>query len=203
MRKRTAAAVAGTALTALLLTGCQFVTPQQTARSYTPSDGVNGQVGDVVVRNVFLVTEDGTSANVIGALANEADTDRTVTMQYSAGGATRSVTITVPGNGLVSLRPGPTRTDATTGSSEQVTLDGIRATRGALFPVGFAEGSASPLDLRLPVLTSSLPDYATLTPTPTPSTPPRRTPRPSDEATPLPTPSTSDDTLSPTEAPAP
>lgn len=197
---RVAASVVGTALVAIVLTACQFVTPQQTTRSYTPSDGVNGQVGDVVIRNVFLVTEDGSSASLIGALANEGDSDQVVTMQYAGGGATRTVQVTVPADGLVSLRPGASRIDATTGSSQQVVLEGIRAARGGLFQVGFAQGSAEPLNLRLPVLTSSLPDYRTLTPTPTP-TRTARTPRPSDEATPLPTPSTSDDSLAPTQEP--
>ena len=201
MRLRVAGSVVGTVLVAVVLTACQFVTPQQTARSYTPSDGVNGQVGDVVIRNVFLVTDDGTSATVIGALANEGDADQQVTLQYAGGGATRSVQVSVPAKGIVSLRPGADRVDATTGSSQQVVLDGIRAQRGGLFRVGFGDGSATPVDLRLPVLTNSLPDYRTLTPTPTESTPPRRTPRPSDEATPLPTESGA--TLSPTQPPAP
>lgn len=178
MRMRVAASVALTTLLAGCLAACAFVTPQQTARSYTPSDGVNGRVGSVSIRNVFLVTADGSSGNLIGVLSNRTDESATVTLQYAAGGGQQTVDVTVPADSLVSLRPGAASTSGAGGSStQQVTLDGIDATRGGLFPVGFSEGTGEPVDLDVPVLANSLSAYATLTPTPSPTPSPTRTRR--------------------------
>lgn len=176
MRMRIAASVVVTVLVSGALTACAFVTPQQTARSYTPSDGVNGRVGEVSIRNVFLVTADGSSASLIGVLSNRTDDDATVTMQYDGGGSTQTVDVSVPADSLVSLRPGADRTASPDGSStQQVTFDGIDATEGGLFPVGFSAGSGDPVSLRVPVLDDSLAAYSTLTPTPAPTPTPTKT----------------------------
>lgn len=190
MRVRVAASVLVAATLPLALSSCMLLTPQQTARSYTPSDGVNGQVGHVRIRNVFLVTTDGTRASLIGALQNTGDSDQVVTVGYDSGGTTTTADVEVPADGLVSLRPDPAgqRSTSKPTSGGQVVLEGIDAQKGALFSVSFGTGSVDPVSLRLPVLTTSLIDYSTLAPpTPTP-TRTRRTPSPDGSATPEPTP---------------
>lgn len=185
MRVRAAASVVIAATLSLVLSSCMLLTPQQTARSYTPSDGVNGQVGHIRIRNVFLVTTDGTRASLIGGLENTGDREQLVTMQYASGAGTTSAQVEVPADGFVSLRPDPAGQKATSKptSGGQVVLEDIDAQKGALFQVAFGAGSSTPVDLRLPVLTTSLIDYATLAP-PTPRPTPTRTRRtPSPEAT--------------------
>ncbi|GAA2751963.1 hypothetical protein GCM10009869_18010 [Amnibacterium kyonggiense] len=191
---RVAASIAVTVLTATVLAGCQFVTPQQTARSYTPSDGVNGTAGDVAIRNVFLVDGTEDTASLIGVLANNGDSQTSVTLQWTstAGPETRSVQ--VPAGGILSMTTDPSKLDTSVpGDSSAIVLDGVDATPGALFPVTFSTSGGQSSSLRLPVLTGSFSEYATLVPTPTPTPTPTRTKRtPSPDAT---------DSLAPTPTP--
>lgn len=199
MKMRVPASIAVTALATLALAGCQFVTPQQTARSYTPSDGVNGTAGDVLVRNVFLLDGAGHTASMIGALSNGGDSQASVTVQWTGKNGTETQDLQIPAGGLLSLSTDPTKLDTSVASdSASVILDGVDATPGALFNVTFrtSDGTA---DLQVPVLNGSLPAYATLVPTPTPTpTKTKKTPAPldslpaTDGATPAPTPTPTD-----------
>lgn len=210
MKMRVAASVALTAAVATTLSACMFVTPQQTARSYTPSDGVNGAVGSVKIRNVFLVSDDGEDASLIGALSNTSDTVQSVTLQWDSSTGTTSRVVDVPAQGLVSLRPTST-TPVETGEPTQeqdVTLSGIEATPGGLYSVGFTTASADPVSLRLPVLDTSQQQYSTLAPTPTPTPTPTRTRRPAAGPTDSASPGSSEtpeaaDTAAPAESTSP
>ena len=189
MKMRVAASVALTVLMAAALAGCQFVTPQQTSRSYTPSDGVNGNIGALQIRNVFLIAGDDDNASLIGVLANTADADSTVTLQWTGSTGTESDRVTVPAGGLVSLSTDPKPIDASvTSTSESVIFDGVDPKAGALFTVTFTT-AAGAKTLRLPVLNGALDEYATLVPTftPTPTLTPAATPDVTDTATPEPT----------------
>lgn len=171
MRLRVAASAAVTVLVAGALSGCMLITPQQTTRSYTPSDGVNGQVGDVQIRNVLLVSGEGAVANMVGVLSNTGNSPQTVTLQYDTTAGTESTQLTVPANGVLSLRPNPsTQVDTqVTTDAKAVRLTDVSVTPGALFPVGFGTGGSDPVSLRVPVLNGSLSQYSTLVPTPTAS----------------------------------
>jgi len=190
VKMRVAASIAVTVLATTVLAGCQFVTPQQTSASYTPSDGVNGSVGDVEIRNVFLIDGADDTASLIGALANTSSTASSVTLQWTSTKGTESKRLTIPARGLLSLSTDPTAPDASVpGSGTAVILDDVDAAPGGLFPVTFTSSSRNK-DLRLPVLTGSVSQYATLVPTPTPT--PTKTKRPTpdltDSASPTPTP---------------
>lgn len=191
MKMRLAASVAVTVLATTVLAGCQFITPQQTSRSYTPSDGVNGSVGSVQIRNVFLVDGEDDTASLIGVLSNTSATASEVTLQWTSATGTETKRLNLPGNGLLSISTDPSTPDASVpGSSASVILDDVDATPGSLFPVTFTASSKDE-DLRLPVLTGSLSQYATLVPTPTPTpTKTKRTPEAeaTDTASPTPTP---------------
>lgn len=197
MKMRVAASVALTVLMSAALAGCQFVTPQQTARSYTPSDGVNGSIGALQIRNVFLIAGDDDNASLIGVLANSADADSTVTLEWTGSAGTESDRVTVPAGGLVSLTTDPKPIDASVAStSESVIFDGVDPKAGALFTVTFTT-TAGAKTLQLPVLNGALEEYATLVPTFTPT--PTPTPTPTESATPG---VTDTATPEPTETPA-
>lgn len=186
MKMRVAASVAVTVLVTAALAGCQFVTPQQTARSYTPSDGVNGMVGDVDIRNVFVLVGEGDTASVIGVLSNDSDSARDVTLEYTTTSGPGTEDLTVPAGGLLALSTKPGTVDASVpGESQALVLEGVQAKPGGLLPVTFTSRSKS-TDLRLPVLTGSQEQYAALvpTPTPTPTRTRRATAEPTDSATP-------------------
>jgi hypothetical protein len=188
---RVAASIAVTVLATTVLAGCQFVTPQQTANSYTPSDGVNGTAGDVAVRNAFVLDGAGDTASVIGVLSNTSTAQTSVTLQWTSTTGVQTRNLVIPAGGLLSMTTDPTKLDTSVSSdSSAVVLDGVAATPGGLFPVKFttADGASS---LSLPVLTGSFSQYATLVPTPTPTpTKTRRTPAPdvTDSLSPTPTP---------------
>lgn len=176
---RIAASVAVTVLATTLLAGCQFLTPQQTARSYTPSDGVNGSAGAIAIRNVFLVDGEEQTASLIGVLTNSADTTGAVTLEWTSTEGTRTKQLVVPADGLLSLSTDPGTIDASVaGDSASVVLEDVDAMPGALFNMTFTTSDGQD-SLRLPVLDGSQQQYATLVPTPTPTpTRTRRTPSP-------------------------
>lgn len=191
MKMRVAASVAVTVLLSVALTGCQFLTPQQTTASYTPSDGVNGDVGPIQIRNVLVLAGEDDTASMIGVLANSGDTAQSVELQWTAASGTATERVAVPAGGLVSLSTAPSTIDASVpGESSAVLLDGVDATPGGLFNVTFSTTDAQQ-SLQLPVLTGSFSEYATLVPTPTPTPTPTRTRKatdePTDAATPKPT----------------
>jgi hypothetical protein len=190
---RVAASVAVTVLATTVLAGCQFITPQQTTGVYTPSDGVNGSVGDVEIRNVFLVDGTEDSASLIGVLSNSSPDASSVTLQWTSAAGTQSKRLSIPAGGLLSLSTDPSTPDASVpGGATSVILSDVDAKPGALFPVTFT-ASSSNTDLRLPVLTGSFSQYATLVPTPTPTpTKTKRSASPDDTDSPTPTPTPTD-----------
>ena len=190
MRMRAAACVALVGAVVTGLTGCEFFAPQQTTRSYSASDGVNGTVGPVDIRNAFLVTVDGTDASLVVSLINSSATARSVSMQYNSVSGITSQSVVVPANASLAVRPGEPVT---------VTFSGLTAKTGSLLPVFFSSGGTSD-QLGVPVLDNSLPGYATLTPSPTPT--PTPTKKPSDEVSPAPT-GTADPLDTPTPTPTP
>ena len=193
MKMRVAASIAVTVLATTVLAGCQFVTPQQTSRSYTPADGVNGSAGTVDVRNAFVLEGAGDTASVIGVLSNKSDAQTSVTLQWAGTSGTQTRSLVIPAGGLLSMSTDPTKLDASVASdSSAVVLDGVKTMPGGLFNVTFStsDGQSS---LQLPVLTGSFPQYATLVPTPTPTPTPTKTkkataPGITGSATPTPTP---------------
>ena len=53
-----ASVVLGTAVL-LTATGCNFLAPQATTYEYDAGDGVSANTGDLEIRNIFIVSEDG------------------------------------------------------------------------------------------------------------------------------------------------
>jgi hypothetical protein len=144
------------------LAACDAVTPQWTTHSYAASDGINGEAGPVHIRNAFVVTDGGTRASLVVGLVNTAATSSPVQVQYTSQGSPTTTSLTVPAGGLVSVGPGRQAT---------VTLTGVTAKPGALFPVYITSGGKG-AQLSVPVLNNTLPGYATLTPpAPAPTAP--------------------------------
>jgi hypothetical protein len=192
VKMRIAASVAVTVLATTALAGCQFITPQQTTRGYTPSDGVNGSVGDVQIRNVFLIDGAENTASLIGVLANSSSSASSVTLQWTGASGPETKSLQIPAGGLLSLSTDPSTPAASVpGAASSVILEDVQATPGALFPITFSSSSKDK-DLRVPVLTGSFSQYATLVPTPTPTaTTGSPSPDVTDSLSPTPTPTDS------------
>src|SRR5690606_14207812 len=86
VRARAVAAIALSGALALSLSGCTMWMHVETARPYHPSDGVNVTVGDLQLRNVLVLTEDGELGNLIGTAVNLTGSDIDFTVQWKADG---------------------------------------------------------------------------------------------------------------------
>jgi hypothetical protein len=190
VRARFAASVLVGALVVFGTAGCAFITPQATTEIVETSDGVNADIGEISVRNATLISEDGTLASLLVSFVNTSDSTQQVLLQYEDGATGERVnqTISVDGNGAITSFGGT--------GSEQILLDNVTKP-GSLFPLYFQYGTAEGKQVMVPVLNTSLPEYADLAPTPRPTA----TPTPSATAVPAPaveTPATPE----PTETPA-
>jgi len=178
---RVAASVALAGLIVLGASGCEFISPQDTTQINQVSDGMDANLGRVDVRNALMFTANGTEASLVTTLINTGSSSETVSMQYTSSTGPTTQQVSVPANGSITIRPG---------GQTSVTLSGVDAKPGSLFPVYFSTGNRN-ATVRVPVLDASLPGYRTLTPTPTPVAPvpaptdtSGATPTPTDSATP-------------------
>lgn len=156
---RLAASVVLTGLIVVGVSGCAFITPQETTKINQVSDGVNADIGGVGVRNAILFTVDGTTAALVASFVNTGNTEQTLQLQYTTSSGPMTQQVVVPADGLVSVRPGGKRS---------IQLDDISTRAGAMFPIAFSTGSTAKT-VQVPVLNTSLPGYETLTPVPSPS----------------------------------
>jgi hypothetical protein len=172
------------ALVGLGTAGCAFITPQATTKIVEASDGVNGTLGDVAVRNATLISEDGELASLLVSFVNRSDSPIDLTIQYENGESGERVdqSVTLVADGAISSFGAE--------GGEQIQLESVSAP-GSLFPVYFQYGDVEGVQLMVPVLTTSLPEYSGLAPTPIPTvvvTPEPVVVTPAAEPTPEPTP---------------
>ncbi|KQQ05117.1 MULTISPECIES: hypothetical protein [unclassified Rathayibacter] len=177
MKARIAASVVLAVGVALATAGCNLVAPQATRNLYDPSDGVGATIGDLALRNAFIVSDDGELGTLVVTVVNSGDETQTLEVQYeSTTGRTDAEVSAVPGNTEV----GPQK-DAS------VTMSDLDTIPGSLLPVYFQYGSEEGKELLVPVLTSALESYATLTPAPSATPTQTATPDPANTALPTPT----------------
>jgi len=161
---------------ALGMSGCGFFAPQATLIQYAPSDGVEGDVGDIKVRNAVALSEDGTDASLIMTIINSGTSNADVNFQYvDAAGKTITATVSVAGNTNLSV--------GNTGE-EQLVLSGLDIELGSLLPVYLQYGSEEGQELLVPVIPAEHSEYTGLTPTPLPTLSPTGTPAPTETPAP-------------------
>jgi len=147
-------------LAALVVTGtsaCTFLSPAATLTQYDPSDGVNGTVADLKIRNaIVLNARDGSVGSLLVSLVNGSDTDLHVTIQYADADGNRV-------DEMAMLAAGQS---AQFGSADhdQILLENIDAQPGSLLPVFFTYGGETGVELLVPVLDGTLSQYSDLVP---------------------------------------
>ena len=151
-----ASVVLGTAVL-LTATGCNFLAPQATTYEYDAGDGVSANTGDLEIRNVFIVSEDGKDGNLIAAIINS-DTEAAATRRIEVGedGKGGKTTVRVPAAGLVSL--------GGEAGEDPILLEGINAKPGTVLPMYFQSGDGEGELVLVPVLDGTLPYYEGLVP---------------------------------------
>lgn len=149
---RTVRLAALAAVAGLVLGGCSAFSPQTTSNvTYAPSDGVQGEVGDIAVRNLFVLTaEQGAAAELVGSLFNSSGEDVSLVIDVENGAG--SETVEVPAGQSVTLGP---QADA------EVAMESLDILPGRTAEVTFV-GSGGNLNLSAPVLDGTLPEYAEL-----------------------------------------
>jgi len=169
--------VASVALAGALLlgtTGCTLFAIQGTLVPYQPSDGVAANVGDVKVRNLIGLSDNGDDISLLMTIVNSADSSASVDFQYvDADGDQATVTVDVPANSAVNVGSG--------GDADEAVLREVGATVGGLVPVYIQYGKNSGKQVQVPVLDGATEAYSTLLPEPLPTFTP--TPKPTPTAT--------------------
>jgi len=131
-----------------------MLTYQATTEHYDASDGVSANVGDLDLRNVLVVSEDGVDGNLVMTVVNTGEDDATLGVQFGEGGSDVVEVEVEAGQTLV------------LGSDEEdpVLLERIDAEVGGLLPMYFQYGDVEGVEKLVPVLDARLPEYADLAP---------------------------------------
>jgi len=166
VKVRVAASAVLAAAVTLAASGCTLTAYQATLAHYEPSDGVSASVGSLDIRNILVVSADGSVGNLIMTVINTGTEDVALGVQPGAGGVTQ--TVRVPAGSTVSLGAGTA--DAATGGTVSPT--------STTHPIT-TQGSAS---------TTPSTTVAAATGTPTATAPTTTGPSPSSTSTPGSTP---------------
>jgi len=152
-----ASAVLATAL-AIGTTGCTFITQQATLIPYSPSDGIEANLGDVKLRNVIaLMSDDGLSASLLITIINDGDVTAFVRMQ----------TVSTSGEQVDFLRPVPSNSVVSFGNTvddEQLIVSMPDAIAGGLLPVYVQHGTVPGTEMLVPALSAFEEHYKDLKP---------------------------------------
>lgn len=139
----------------LLLTGgCSMFSPTQVLDPAQLSDGVNTTVGDVKAQALVIVGEKGQPGVLTGALINSGAQPVTVTV--AAQGSTAGTPVQVPAGSLVQL--------GSSGAGATVVVPSVEQPAGATTVVQLSTPAAGEVRVQVPVLPTSYPYYATVTP---------------------------------------
>lgn len=154
--------LAAAALAVCALSGCSVLSPQTTQNvTYAPSDGVQGDLGQVKVRNVMLLTaEQGAPAEVVGSVFNGSgdDVELEVVVREPAedpaapNEPVATQTLELPGNQSLTIGPE---------ADETIEIDELGIVPGRFAEVTFIGGGDN-LVLQVPVLDGTLAEYAEL-----------------------------------------
>lgn len=155
MKSRLAASIALAAALLIGTTGCTFFSPIATQKVYDPSDGVGAEVGDLLIRNAMLIGDDPENLSLVVTIVNRSDSDRRLSVQWVSGGERITESMFVNANGRTAFG-GP--------DQDQVLVTGSTDVIGGLVPLFFSYGTAPGVEVLVPVLDGSLPEYELFVP---------------------------------------
>jgi hypothetical protein len=143
---------------ALLLgtTGCSLTSEKATLIEYNPSDGVSDSIGDIDLRNVFALSEDGGTVALVMSVINNGEDGANVDFQIEAADGTK-ITERVYVAGDASKSTGGEDVDP-------IAFANVDAQVGSLIEVYAQSGDETGKQLLVPLLDGSLPEYADLVP---------------------------------------
>ena len=151
MKARLAASAALALGIAIGGSGCAMITYQATTEPYDPSDGVSADVGDLALRNILVVSEDGDEGSMTLSVSNSGSED--ATLELEVGGETLEVDV----DAGQTVAPGA-------GDEDPLLIERLDAEVGGLVPVFVTTEGAEGREVRVPVLDGRLPEYEDLLP---------------------------------------
>jgi len=131
-----------------------MLTYQATTEHYDASDGVSMDVGDLDLRNVLVVSEDGDEGTLVMTVVNTGEDDATLGVQVGRGGSD-VVEIDVDAGQTVVLG---------SEDEDEVVLTGMDSEVGGVVTLFVQYGDAEGVEKEVPVLDARLPEYAELAP---------------------------------------
>lgn len=148
---------------ALGLSGCGFVVPVATNDPYEPSDGVSAEVGDLVLRNILLVTDDGETGSLVFTVINSGDSAERVELTYSGNTSGSTLVFDVPSDTTYVVgAPDNVRSELVGKAySDAYELTEIDALPGSLIEITLSSGGDE-VEIVVPVLNAELPEYSHL-----------------------------------------
>lgn len=176
MRARALVAIALSAVLAVSLAACSFYMPPETSNPYDPGDGINFNVGDLQLRNILVVSDDGEVGSLVGTAVNSTSSDIDFTLQWNTDGVWYQVDLVAEAHA---------RTNFGFADAQRVNLDNL-----GVMPGGLLDATVHVADTQkgeqIPVVDTSFIEYEDSLPTPTPT--PTPTPSATPEATETPAP---------------
>jgi hypothetical protein len=126
-------------VSATLLGGCSLWSRDLTLEVYAPSDGLQAELGEVLVRNVLVVSEGSGEPGVVsGALVSRAEQDTDVLVEV--GGTSEVVSV---GAGETVFMGGP--------EGEQVVVEAVEEAAGGATEVRFTTADEGAVTMVVPV----------------------------------------------------
>lgn len=148
MKARVAASIVLALSLSVGMAGCTLITPQATTHHYDASDGVGGSVGSIDVRNALIIADSqGKVGNLVVTFVNTSDKPHRVTVQHGSS----NHYVTVPAFGVKKIGAKGTK---------RVLITNLGAKPGALTDVFFQYSDETGVQLSVPVLDGSQPEYA-------------------------------------------
>ena len=162
MKARRAASIVLTVSVLLGTAGCTLSAIQGTQVHYEPSDGTAANVGDLKLRNVIGLSENGDDISLLMTIVNDGDSDVNVSLQYTdTSGEKVTIILGVEADSSVHFGGG--------GDKGVAILRNAGATVGGLFAVFVQYGDETGKQLQVPILDGSTAAYADLLPGPEPT----------------------------------
>ncbi|WP_157009244.1 hypothetical protein [Agromyces laixinhei] len=158
MKARLAASAALAIGIALGASGCSMLTYQATTEKYDASDGVSVDVGELDIRNVLVVSDDGVDGTLVMTVVNNGTDDVSLDVQFG-GGDSQSIKVEAGSEVVLGV-------DEVQGTDEvePVVLEDIDTLPGAFLPMFFEYSGAEGVEKAIPVLDGRLPEYENLVP---------------------------------------
>lgn len=153
MKARLIASVVLAATVVLGTSACNLISPQTTTKEYDASDGVSGTIGDMSIRNAAIISGDGKDGNLLVSITNAGGAE-SLTIKWGDD-FSESTEARIPEDETISFG---------TEEEDPILLENIDAVPGSLLTMFFQYGDETGVEIFVPVLDGTLPEYAEFVP---------------------------------------